>query len=314
MNTEYLRYILVINEHRSINKAAKALYITQPTLSRILQSIEDSTGITIFTRNNRGVEVTEDGETFIKRIHNMLAVVDQMQHDYFDVNDEPEDMVKLIIGAHRSSPALDAFIRYYKLRCQEAKHVNLVFQEEVAEEVIDGVSKGLLDLGVIHFISSRENDVLEICNGMNLVCAQIDDGYLYAQISSEHPLAVKETIRIKDLKPYTHITFSDEDLSGINYCSNISKFDWHTQNKRIVTNSRGALRSLIINSNGYYLGNNAQCELLDLEGAVSIPISDYPYTVKTAYIYTKDRELTEEERIYIKCVSDIYRKSNGYAT
>ncbi|MBQ3292507.1 MAG: hypothetical protein IJH43_09150 [Mogibacterium sp.] len=112
------------------------------------------------------------------------------------------------------------------------------------------------------------------------------------------------------MKPYLHISFSDEDLSGINYCSNIHAFDWRSQNKRILTNSRGALRSLILNSDGYYLGNNAQCELLGLENSVSIPVLDYPYTIKTAYIYRNERKITEEERIYMKLLRQIFDKGS----
>ena len=108
MNTEYLRYVLAIDEHQSINKAAKAMYISQPTLSRILQTIEDDAGFTIFRRTNRGVETTDAGKTFIRRVRHMLAEIDQIQKDYFEHDDLPEDTVKLIIGSHRSSPALDA--------------------------------------------------------------------------------------------------------------------------------------------------------------------------------------------------------------
>jgi DNA-binding transcriptional LysR family regulator len=309
MNTEYLRYVLAIDEHQSINKAAKALYISQPTLYRILQTIEDDAGFTIFRRTNRGVETTDAGKTFIRRVRHMLAEIDQIQKDYFEHDDLPEDTVKLIIGSHRSSPALDAFIRYYKLRCLDAQSVNLAIQEGMADSIIEGVNKGVLDLGVISYVSIKENEILSKCKQYNICCNLLDDSPLCMQVSIDHPLASKTHVETSDLKPYLHITFSDEDLSGINYCSNIHAFDWRSQNKRILTNSRGALRSLILNSDGYYLGNNAQCELLGLENSVSIPVLDYPYTVKTAYIYRNERKVTEEERIYMKLLREVFNKN-----
>lgn len=309
MNTEYLRYILTVDECKSINKAAKRLYIAQPTLSRILLNMEESIGITIFNRNNRGVEVTSEGEVFIKRIKSMLTELDQLENDYFKADDNPDDLSKLIVGAHRSSPALDAFIRYYTEKCKNSMHVNLVFNEEVASDIIEDVGNNILDLGVIHYISSKENEILQKCNDYNLNCILISDDALYVQIKNTHPLAKKKSIKIEDLKPYTHVDFSDDNLSGVNYCSNIAKFNWKVQKKRFLTNSRGALRTFILNSDGYYLGNNAQCELLTLQDTVSIMVEDYPYTVKTAYIYHRNRELTEDERIYLKYLSQIYKNS-----
>lgn len=62
MNLQHLEYFFAIAENKSISKAAEALYISQPSLSRVLRSIEAEMGAELFRRTARGVELTEAGE------------------------------------------------------------------------------------------------------------------------------------------------------------------------------------------------------------------------------------------------------------
>ena len=307
MNTEYLRYILAINEYKSINKAAKMLYITQPTLSRILQNIEQDIGITIFNRNRQGVELTNEGAIFIRRIKNMLFELDQLENDYFKNGKHFEDVSYLSIASDRSSPPMDAFIRYYGKYCNRRNHLKLTYEEKNSLDIIDDISNKRLHLGILHYISSKENEILQICKEKGLRCVLIYEGILCAQMKTTHPLAEKETVTIEDLKPYTNISVSDDRLSGLNICSGIPNYNSNEQNKIMVTNSRGVLRTFLLNSDGYYLGNNAQCQLMELQNSISIPVSDFPYTIKTVCIYVENRELSEDEKIYLNILKNIYK-------
>lgn len=310
MNTEHLRYILAIDQYKSINKAAKSLFITQSALSRILQNVEERIGSTIFERTNRGVEVTNSGEAFLVKIRHMLLEIDKIQNEYFSEYEEPKDTKKLVIGAHKSSPALDAFIQYYNDYCKNGKYINLVFLEKSTDEILQEVSKSNLKIGIIHYLSSKEDEILQSCNDYNLSCNLIDEGKLNAQIRKKHPLATRKEIFIKELKPYTQVVFEDESISEVNVCSNISKFNWQYQGKRIITNSRGDLRSILAYTDGYYLGNSVPQMMLKAQDTVSIPVADYPYTIKTAYVHHNGIEMTEDERIYINCLVELYEKKD----
>lgn len=62
MDTHRLKYFLRVAEEGSITRAAKLLGIAQPALSRQVQLLEEELGVTLFRRNRRGVELTEEGE------------------------------------------------------------------------------------------------------------------------------------------------------------------------------------------------------------------------------------------------------------
>lgn len=66
MNFNKLRYIITVAEEKSITQAAKKLYISQPSLSQCIQSIEARLGVELFVRKKSCVSLTEAGEIYLE--------------------------------------------------------------------------------------------------------------------------------------------------------------------------------------------------------------------------------------------------------
>lgn len=60
-----LKYIITIAESGSLNEAAKRLFIAQPSPTSAVKELENELGITIFSRTNKGVLLTSEGEEFL---------------------------------------------------------------------------------------------------------------------------------------------------------------------------------------------------------------------------------------------------------
>ncbi|MEB3363395.1 LysR family transcriptional regulator [Lactobacillus sp. R2/2] len=54
-------------ETKNFTKTAKAIHVTQPTVTHDINAIEDEIGVKLFNRNKRYVNVTKSGEVFIKK-------------------------------------------------------------------------------------------------------------------------------------------------------------------------------------------------------------------------------------------------------
>ena len=61
MNLQQMKYVVMIAEQGSFSRASQVLYITQPTLSNEVKKLEKELGITIFSRNKHGAQVTDAG-------------------------------------------------------------------------------------------------------------------------------------------------------------------------------------------------------------------------------------------------------------
>lgn len=65
MTINQLKYIIAISKVNSINEAAKKLYISQPSLTNALQSLENEVGFDIFIRSKSGISLTVKGAEFL---------------------------------------------------------------------------------------------------------------------------------------------------------------------------------------------------------------------------------------------------------
>ena len=61
MDIRVLRYFLTVAREESFSRAAEALYLSQPTLSRQIRDMEEELGATLFVRSNRSVTLTREG-------------------------------------------------------------------------------------------------------------------------------------------------------------------------------------------------------------------------------------------------------------
>lgn len=75
MDTRHLRAALAVAEHRSFTAAAKALFMSQSTLSRQVSSLERALGSELFVRGPRTVALTERGEAFLQHAEKVLEQV-----------------------------------------------------------------------------------------------------------------------------------------------------------------------------------------------------------------------------------------------
>lgn len=68
-----LRCALALAEQRNFARAASALHLSQPSLSRSIQNLEHLAGVQIFERNSRPVEVTDAGQIFLEHAREVMS-------------------------------------------------------------------------------------------------------------------------------------------------------------------------------------------------------------------------------------------------
>ena len=75
MTLQQLKYITLVAEKGNITDAAKALYISQPSLTAAIKELEKEMNIQIFDRTNKGVHVSKEGELFLGYARQILEQV-----------------------------------------------------------------------------------------------------------------------------------------------------------------------------------------------------------------------------------------------
>ncbi len=79
LELQQLRQVVALAEHRSFVRAATALHISQPALSRSIQSVERRFGSNLFVRSSAGVVPTDLGRLYIERARDLLRMADELE-------------------------------------------------------------------------------------------------------------------------------------------------------------------------------------------------------------------------------------------
>ena len=91
----------------TLSEAAKSLFITQPSLSEALNSLEGELGITIFRRNNKGMTLTQEGEEFLGYARQVLEQTELIEEKY--MNKKPGKR-EFAVSCQHYSFAVEAFV------------------------------------------------------------------------------------------------------------------------------------------------------------------------------------------------------------
>ena len=72
MTLQQLKYADAVAACGSVSEAARRMFVTQPTLTESIRALEEELRIAIFTRSNRGITVTREGDEFLASTRQIL--------------------------------------------------------------------------------------------------------------------------------------------------------------------------------------------------------------------------------------------------
>lgn len=87
MDVRALRYFVEVVRQQSFTRAAEQLYVTQPTISKMLRQLEDELGCTLLIREGRKLHLTDTGQAVYQRGMTILQEFKQLEAEISDIND-----------------------------------------------------------------------------------------------------------------------------------------------------------------------------------------------------------------------------------
>lgn len=146
MELRHLRYFLAVAREGNVTRAATALHVTQPTLSRQLADLEHELGRELLVRESRGVTLTDDGMLLRKRAEEIVALADRTEREMLADDSQVEGDVWVGSGESRT---MELVARTMTRLATEHPGIKLHLHSGNASDVVERVDKGLLDFGII---------------------------------------------------------------------------------------------------------------------------------------------------------------------
>lgn len=146
MELRVLRYFLMIAREESITRAAQLLHVTQPTLSRQIQDLEDELGAKLFVRGNHRIVLTPDGLLLRRRAQEIVDLADRTQRDFAAREEELTGEIAIGSGETRSVSMLAEMLATYR---QRYPRVRYRFYSGNADQIKERIENGTLDVGLL---------------------------------------------------------------------------------------------------------------------------------------------------------------------
>lgn len=192
MDIAYMREFLTLVKCANFTRAAEELYISQPTLTRHVNSLEHELGAALLVRKGHAFELTQAGNIAVNAFENMLDEYGSFVEDIEQVaqsaaSDLTVGMLYYGVSAYYGYPLLQEFA----LRHPHV-HVSTICSQ--SGQIYRNIRRGLVDVA----LTITEMDVDD-----ELERALVDRIPLYAFMQTDHPLAMREKLSLEELAEQT---------------------------------------------------------------------------------------------------------------
>ena len=302
MDLKQLQYLVTCAQAGSFSDAAKTLYSTQSSVSKVIKALEDNLGMQLFERLPRGIRLTVQGQKvyhYACRITNEVEVLENMSAN---------GMTKWIrISMNPSSWFADLFVDFYN----ETYEKNYHFQLTTAgvRSVMERVRDYMDDIGFVYILSQqKENFLHELAkNKLQFVSLYETDVILYPGRQTELYDLEKETVNLGELEGVRFIqNYQDEffDIGSVNE----ETFQWKDLDISVLTNSDYIMERMLKNSkvsnvSGSYLSENKAGT------APGIPLNMGDSKVIFGYIIHRGEEMDESIQEFLEFLMSRLPKS-----
>ncbi len=146
MNIQQLEYIIAVDNYRHFSKAAEASFVTQPTLSMMVQKLEDELGVKIFDRTQLPVQPTEIGRKIIDQARISVAQINQIKEIIHEEKGNVRGTFRLGI-----IPTVSPYLlpRLMEEHMQGDAGISIVVRELTTDTILRGLANDSLDGGIL---------------------------------------------------------------------------------------------------------------------------------------------------------------------
>lgn len=292
MTLSQLVYVVIVAERKSMNKAAAELFVSQPALSGAIRDLEEELHIQIFTRSNKGIVITAEGEEFLSYARQIVDINQMISERYTGDKNRKK---KFSVSMQHYSFAVEAFIELGKKISMN--EFELAVYETKTYDVIENVRDSRSEIGVLYLNDFNRKALNKIMTENRLEFVPLFDCGIAVYLSGKHPLAARTKISFEELEPYPCLSFEQGDRNAFYFAEEVLSTLHYKQ--IIKANDRATMLNLMVGLNGYTLCSGIICGDLNGGNFVSVPFETSDY-MTIGYVKRKNIPLSIMGQEYIQ--------------
>lgn len=300
MTLQQLKYAVAVADTRNITEASRRVYISQPSLTAAIHELEAEMGITIFSRSNKGVTITNEGDEFLSYARQVLEQANLLE-ERFKSKDEDSGNTIFSVSCQHYSFAVNAFVDVIKRF--GGNEYNFTLRETQTHEIIEDVAHLKSEIGVLYLSSRNENVISKLIKKNNLIFEPLFTAPLHVFISKKNPLAKKKKIKLTDLSPFPYLTYEQGDFNSFYFAEEpLTEIDFDCP-KNIQVRDRATLFNLLIGLDGYTICSGIISHELNGPEIIARPL-DCKEHMTVGIITRKSMNLSRYSTAYIEAIKN----------
>lgn len=265
MTLQQLKYADAVASCGNLSEAARRLFVTQPTLTESIRTLEEELRIALFSRTRRGVTVTREGEEFLASARQILDDAARIQAKY---TGKAVRLPQFAVSCQHYAFAVEAFIEV--VRAHDADAYDYTLRETVTSEIIDDVARHRSEVGVLYLSKRNQAALAQILKKEELAFEELFVARPHVFLARRHPLAREAVIRPDQLDAYPFISFEQGSENALYYAEEVmSTLD---RKKNIRVRDRATMTNLFLGLNGFTIASGAVSRQLNGPDVVAIPL------------------------------------------
>lgn len=303
MTLQQLLYVLTVSDEGTMNKAAEKLYVSQPTLTSAIRSIEQELQIQIFNRTSHGVTLTNQGREFLTYARQLYQQYELLKNRYEDVSMRRN---KFRVSCQHYSFATKAFVQ--TVRQFGTSKYDFAISETKTMQVIEDVGNSLSEIGILYLSNYNRHFMEKQFEEWNLEFHHLTYCNAYVYLYKEHPLAKQESITYDELLSYPNMTFDQGDSPALYTAEEILIENEFPQT--IQVNDRATMLNLMRGLNGYTLCSGIISQDLNGNDYVVVPyeanIENPNSRMEIGWISRKHTILSDIGKVYVETMESYF--------
>lgn len=302
MQLQQLFYFAEVAERGSINKAAEALFVSQPSLSKAIINLESELNIRIFDRNNKGVSLTEDGKAlyqYVRTILNQMELIEGISSA-----DAPKVLSVCSYPVLTVSRALSEFYRR-----RQGTGIALRLTEARLGEVVDSVANSAAEIGIVLVNNAQFKEFRHTIGYKNLEFNPIAQDTWYVNVGPKSPLYGQTEVTMEELLDYPVIRRHDDYFSNLTFYLEIDGVKLTSFKKVVHANDSAAIVNMIQATDVFRFTPGVSRRDYDLRGIRTIPIRNCGVEISIGWIRRKKELLSPGAVEFIDIFTDLCQKA-----
>lgn len=294
MDVRQLKYFVEVAKQTSFSKAARTLHVSQPSISKMIKTLEDELGAQLLDRSGRQVLLTDAGDIVFRQAQQILHSLDNVTADLSDIMNLKTGNLVIglppMIGSRFFPPAIGKFKQMYP-------RITLKLIEVGSKDVEYGVEDGSLDVGVV---------ALPIKNEAFSLFSFIKEPLMLV-VNRKHPLAAQDSVDFTELAGESFVLFHENFTLHdriIERCEQSGFFP------KIIceTTQWDLIAALVTEGVGIALLPRTLCKEVNQDRVKIIDLLGPKIFWHLAMIWKKDRYLSYATREWIRLTSNLLAK------